>query len=131
MSVCLSLSLSLSIFLSLSLSLWRARSEQIFYMSERLAYSSAISYGECSFVTLSIQTLQTSQDFSRILRNGKKSKMDKHTVLLSRLTYRKEGFAHQEPRCYKKAKIIRNIMGTIFLTVNCPAIRHLENVNKS
>ena len=32
--------------------------------------------------------------------------------------------------CYKKAKNIRNIMGTIFLANICPAKRHLENLNR-
>ena len=52
----------------------------------------------------------------------------KQTVLLSRLTYRKEGFVPppQSPVAIKRQKNIRNIMGTIFITV----IRHLENVNR-
>ena len=31
---------------------------------------------------------------------------------------------------FKHGEYARLIMGTIFLTVICPAIRHLENVNR-
>ena len=73
-------------------------------------------------------TLQTSQDFSRILKNEKESKMDfkKWFCYQDRRTEKK--ILHSKSHVFIKRQKIRNIMSTIFLTVICPAIRHLENV---
>ena len=81
----------------------------------------------------SLPSLYISADFSGVFKNLEKwekieNGLNKRFCYQDRRTKRKPT---KEPRCYKKAKNIRNIMGTIFLTVICPAIRHLENVNKS
>ena len=57
--------------------------------------------------------------------------MDLTNGFVIKIDVQKNGFVPEEPGCYKKAKNIRNIMGSIFISVICPAIRHLENVNKS
>ena len=75
-----------------------------------------------------------SADFSGFFKNLEKweriiNRLNKRFCYQDRGTYKKVlPPPPQEPRCYKKEKNIRNIMGTIFLTVICPAIHHLENV---
>ena len=78
-------------------------------------------------------TLQTSQDFSRIFKNGKESKMDETDGFVIKIDVQKRRFCPQEPHCYKKAKKIYGISWVLYFLqwvalLHC--IRHLENVNR-
>ena len=46
-------------------------------------------------------TLQTSQVFSRILKNRKESKKDETNGFVIKINVQKRKFCTQEPRCYK------------------------------
>ena len=59
-------------------------------------------------------TLQTSQDFSRIFKNGKESKMDETNSFVIKIDVQKRRFCPQEPHCYKKAKKIYGISWVLY-----------------
>ena len=75
-----------------------------------------ISFAELLFVTLTMYhtTLQTSQDFSRIFKNGKESKMDETNSFVIKIDVMKRRFCPQEPHCYKKAKKIYGISWVLY-----------------